>query len=77
MNRRGVVVALVACCALEQVASRSMECFQAAKSLREDGFRNSSDRIPDPVVQVSKQSGRVFEESSNRRSSARDKNMCR
>ena len=67
----------VDCSALEQVTSRSMECFQAAKSLREDGFRNMSDRIPDKVVEASEQSGKIFEESSGRRSSARDKNLCR
>ena len=48
----------VDCSALEQVASKSMECFQAAKSLREDGFRNTSDRIPDEVVKASEQSGK-------------------
>lgn len=67
----------VDCSALEQVASRSMECFQAAKSLREDGFRNASDRIPEQVVLASEQAGKVFDESSGRRSFARDKNLCR
>jgi len=43
----------VECSALEQVSSKAMECFQAAKSLRDDAYRNTSDRVPDKFVQLS------------------------
>lgn len=66
----------VDCTAIEQVGTRVMECFQAAKSLSEDGFR-SRDRVPEQISRAFDQSGPMFNEASARRSSARDKNLCR
>jgi hypothetical protein len=67
----------VECSALEQVSSKAMEYFQAAKPLRDDAYRNTSDRVPDKFVQLSEQAGKFFEEANSRRASARDKGLCR